>query len=249
LKKPEEIQAAFADMMRRDLFGEIMEEIIPSGKLNSEQALRVYQSGYNARLTEALGETYEAVWRMLGDDEFFRVCAEYITANDSYNWNISAYGDGFPDFVGEQHGDLLMHIARFETVFRDLFHREAEIHNPDYSIISSPDIMIKFNSNMELLSFPAPVLTLWENRDNEEFTLDAVSLDNEENLILYKTADNRFFTKRLSSGAYHLMMLVDEGKPLGEAVTSAAENFGVNQEEITGLFELIRNSGFVREIA
>ena len=46
--------------------------IRPAGRLKTAaSALEVYRRAYVARLTEALGDTYEAVWSVLGDDVFF----------------------------------------------------------------------------------------------------------------------------------------------------------------------------------
>ena len=53
-------------------------KIIPVGSLNQKQVLQVYTNDYYARLTEALGESFEAIWAVLGDEEFFKVCHEYI---------------------------------------------------------------------------------------------------------------------------------------------------------------------------
>ena len=57
---------------------QLLNGIIPGGNLSTQEALEVYLNGYPARLTDALGQVYEAVWPVLGDEEFFRVCREYI---------------------------------------------------------------------------------------------------------------------------------------------------------------------------
>src|SRR5688572_29447575 len=65
---------------------ELLHEIIPGGSLDVKGALGVYQNGYPARLTEQLGETFEAVWWVLGDEDFLTVCRTYIAENGSQSY-------------------------------------------------------------------------------------------------------------------------------------------------------------------
>ncbi len=51
----------------------LLKEIVPGGSLSAKAALDVYRTGHIVRLTEALGETFEAVWWVAGDTHFFRL--------------------------------------------------------------------------------------------------------------------------------------------------------------------------------
>ena len=57
---------------------DICRHIKPGGTLNVEQAMSVYRNDYYARLSEALGEHYESIWFVVGDDEFSRLTRSYI---------------------------------------------------------------------------------------------------------------------------------------------------------------------------
>ncbi|MFX5734457.1 DNA-binding domain-containing protein, partial [Acinetobacter baumannii] len=84
-----------------------------------------YRRGYRARLTEALGETYEAVWRVLGDEEFFSATRSFIAEEPSRSYNLSDYGQRFPDFLSaryQQEAGFLGHLAHLEWAFKSCFH-------------------------------------------------------------------------------------------------------------------------------
>ena len=91
-----------------------------------EKVLKLYKSGYNIRLTEALGERYKSVWKCLGDEEFFLRCEEYIKHSPSTSYNLAEYGNAFPHFLEEKYLDsefkFIGDIARVDLFFMELFH-------------------------------------------------------------------------------------------------------------------------------
>ena len=78
----------------------LLKDIIPGGKYTkSTEPIHLHRQGYIARLTEALGETFESIWWFLGDEEFFTICGEYISQHQSSVANLSNYGDHFIEFL------------------------------------------------------------------------------------------------------------------------------------------------------
>ena len=78
---------------------ELVRTVTGGGKLTAAEAVEVYRGGYPARLTEALGETYEICWRVLGDEAFFAAAHDYIARAPSRTHNLSDYGADFPEFL------------------------------------------------------------------------------------------------------------------------------------------------------
>ncbi len=104
----------------------LVASITPGGSLLSADSLDVYRHGFIVRLTESLGDIYEAVWWVTGDEEFFRLAKMFILSKPSHAYNLSSYGHEFPEFLRIERPlpDLpfLPDLAQFEWLFKDIFH-------------------------------------------------------------------------------------------------------------------------------
>lgn len=101
----------------------------PLNGLGLNRAIDIYRRGYRARLTEALGETYEPVWRVLGDELFFEVSEDYIRHHPSKSWTLSDYGNEFSEFLSEhdvcRRFEFLPDLAELCLGIHKVFHAKA----------------------------------------------------------------------------------------------------------------------------
>ena len=126
--------------------------IIPTRYMKSKKrALLVYQDGYRARLTEALGETFEACWWVLGDDTFFALCASFVRAHPSLDYNLNSYGREFPEYLYNhklsEEIPFLFDLASFEWSFKKLFEckQHTSLKVEEFALINDPnDMKLKF---------------------------------------------------------------------------------------------------------
>jgi hypothetical protein len=98
------------------------------GALSSKEVLGLYRNDYRFRMAQALGETYETCWCLLGDDVFFDMAFKYIWQHPSSFFNLSNYGKNFPQFLqqeGTDDNELLLAMATFELNFWNLFHADV----------------------------------------------------------------------------------------------------------------------------
>ena len=100
-----------------------------SSKLSAQKALEVYREDYKARLSEALANTYAATHFLLGDEDFFKICSDYIDATPSHFSNLDDFGDQFSDFcqthMALESYPFLVEMSQFEWSFRNLFHQRS----------------------------------------------------------------------------------------------------------------------------
>jgi hypothetical protein len=95
-------------------------------ELTAFRALEVYREDYEARMTEALRNTYRATHSILGDDDFFSLALTYLKNHPSAFSDLDEYGHKFSTFL-DTHAlsddyPFLPQLARFEWTFRDVFH-------------------------------------------------------------------------------------------------------------------------------
>ena len=107
---------------------ELLSQIKDGPKLSAIEAIAIYREDYNARLTEALRNTYRAIHFILGDEDFNRLSKAYIAQYPSLSSDLDDYGDNLSLFTF--HHDLiqdyifLAELAHFEWNYRELFHLE-----------------------------------------------------------------------------------------------------------------------------
>lgn len=164
-----------------------------AGRLSPDAALAVYRRAYIARLMESLGETYGAVWRVLGDEGFFALARRYIEAETSTSYNLSDYGAGLPAFLAgaPESGDFpfLSDLARFEWLFREVFHAPAHLplDPAKLSVLDSGnDIRLTFATSVRLFESERTVYGLWKHRDEPDYRWDPSAVSQPEWLLLCK---------------------------------------------------------------
>lgn len=98
----------------------------PAGLLSEASApqLAVYQHAYRARLSAALRDNYEVLYRALGDADFDALALAYIDAHPSEHASIRWFGARLADFMSTGRADLhpaLADLARMDWALRAAF--------------------------------------------------------------------------------------------------------------------------------
>lgn len=245
--KLSDMQKIFSDVIRgADAHG-LSSKIVPGGALSADEAVAVYQEGYRARLTEALGECYEAVWRVLGDDDFFAVCDAFIPGHISQSYNLSSYGDEFPDFLAAERPQypFLKDLALFEKEFRAAFHApEAPVDLAGALGADPAVLLLEMAPSFRRFSFPYSILSIWELKDQDS---DGTDLDWNIPESFYIARRNfQLFCHRLSDAENRVLEALAGGVPLGAALDRAGAGF--TEEEARSFFESLMLSGAVSRI-
>lgn len=228
------------------------EGIIPGGSLSARAALEVYRRGYIVRLTEALGETYEAVWSVLGDEAFFRLCRDYIRAHPSASYNLADYGADFPEFLGRQEAEaealpFLEDLGRFEWIFKELFH-QAEHSRAEPSALNGigSRSALRFGSAARLLSFRRPVYAVWCARGESGGPREAGR--GPEYILLYKSG-GEIYARLLLGAEFAVLSALSQGAGIESALASASAGHpDLTPERTSELFRWLWDSGVVCDV-
>lgn len=208
------------------------------GALTAERAVEVYRGAYPARLTEALGETYEACWRVLGDEEFFRAARRYIARFSSTSYNLSDYGASFPEFLESgpwtQAAPFLGDLARLEWAFKGVFHARAHrgLEPAELAAAAGSGRRLALGAASALLAFKHRVRDVWSRDRADSSPLTPGDWTGAQNLILYKAGGSDVFTKELSGAEFAALSDLARGRALGEALDAA----GLDEAGAAALF-------------
>jgi hypothetical protein len=228
----------------------LLSGVVPGGTLDVAGALAVYRSGYLARLTEQLGETYQAVWRVVGDESFLALAEAYIAGHASTSYNLSDYGRSFAEFL-EGRGEtmdppFLPELARLELAFHDLFHAEAHEAVDAAALASIGDlsgVRLRFGRAVRLLDCRRAVYDLFRHRHDDE----APDLETErpQRVLMYRKGGD-VLARELDSATFAALEALSSGRTVDEALEKAVETDGsFGAAGVSRLFETIALCGLV----
>lgn len=212
-----------------------------AGSLSVEEAFAVYQKGYIARLTEALGETYETIWKFLGDDSFFETAKKFIQANPSLDPNLSNYGRHFPLFLAKQESfsdyGYLQDLAFLDWTRSWLFHQRTQ-QGITADILAQKlnnRSVVRLVESVVWIKSAFPLFSLWKAIHQE---LDPPDFSGNENVLLFKKNDQVYLLP-VSNGILEILENLRQGKNLEQAIDSGSE------EDIFHVIELLKENHWI----
>lgn len=231
---------------------EALKNFKPGGKMNLQEAFEVYHGAYIARLSEALRETFEATHWVLGDAIFDEACRNYIETQPSVSYNLSDYGNNFPEFL-RAHPTLKgipfsFDLARFEWRFKELFHAQ----NPDplslervQELIHAENFKVSFIEAMDLFASPYAIYDLWSHRKEPHYEFEDINWELPENLLLYKK-DQKIYVKRIDDIELQILQKLREGQSVTEAFAGHSDI--LSPDKIVQFFQMMMKAGIIDDI-
>lgn len=238
-----ELQDQFLNsVLTQEFSNDIKKSMIPGGKLDELGCLNAYRNDYTARLTSTLGDNFESLWTILGDEEFFSLCHDYILKNPSKLYDLGEYGNNLPEFLTDHKLPYLCELANLEIEFRRLFNGlvQAGLGPEDFAQIDDPSkIKLELSKLLFISSSQYPLYKIWEKRgDNSEHSFDKIEWSAEK-FVMYNSSGT-VQVKFLSLFQVNILLNLKEGKSLEEALDSSGEG---NEAEVGELFSfLVSNS-------
>jgi hypothetical protein len=221
--------------------------IAPSQALSSAERLDIYARAYYARLIECLRAEYPMLLRAIGEDLFDQFAIDFLQRYPSTSYTLSHLGTKFPQYLRETRPaageteswpDFLIDLAELEWLYSEVF------DGPGIEKVAPLDAAVLQQLSNEHWSTtrlaPAPCLRL-VSLDYPVHTYYRRLKKNEEAQPPTKRATLLAITRRdyivrpleLDAAEHELLVLLVEGKCLGEAIETVAsrcEDF----EELTG---------------
>lgn len=251
-----ETQHALASVLRNPGAGpmdDLLRDIVPGGNLDAAGALGVYRNGYLARLTEQLGETYAAVWRVLGDESFFSVCRSYIDAHPSSSYNLSDYGRELPAWLEEAEAaadwPMLPELARFERGFHDLFHAPAHCGLAAQALAAVGDltgVRLRLGSSVRLLACERAVYDVFRHRNDED--APDIVIDRPQWVVMFKY-DSDVVAREVDAASFVALQSLAAGRAVEDAIADAVRcDPAFSAAAVSRLFEMIGRFELVETI-
>lgn len=206
------------------------------------------------KLTEFLGETFEATWRILGEDQFPVLASDYFDSYPSHYVSLFDYGLALPEWMAHstwrQGTPFLSDLARLEWDIKEVSHM------PQHSSISkemiqgidpSLNVRLVIGQSCRLFEASFAVFDIWKQcfLGNHQPQL---SWARPQRLALYKQ-DSRMCIRELSEPQFLLLEHLKAGGTVTEALDLALNLVGaIPQQTITDFFHMLFHAGLVTEV-
>ena len=228
----------------------LLESVVPGGTLDVAGSLAVYRNGYFARLTEQLGETYQTVWAVIGDERFFALCESYIASHLSSSHNLSDYGRDFAAFLdaGPEAAEapFLAELARFELVFHDLFHAAGHQGLEARELASLADlggVKLRLGAAVRLVACRRAVYELFRHRHDQ--VAPDLDVERPQWVLMFKQA-GEVLAREVDEATYAALEAFQEGWTVDDALERAiARDEAFGPAEVARLFEMLARCGLV----
>jgi hypothetical protein len=241
-----DFQDSFQKYIFKNNFEKDLDAIVKPGGtiLSNPKALDIHKNGYVAGLTEALSEEYECCWWILGDDEFFNVCKEFVLAYPSKTYNLMFYGKEFPQFLKESkyidEAPFLYDLALFEQKNSSTFHKKQhESYSPKQlqELFQDQRQKMKFAESVSLFESDSAIFSIWEHIKNSS-SQDSFDFDENvsEYILMYKQKQ-QVYSYQITELQFKLFKLLLKSENLDSFLE--ALDFDVSPEDIQGLFGIV----------
>jgi len=189
-----DLQSAFKlHLMERN--SAITEHIVGSGSLGADVRLAIYGNAYYARLIESLEQDYEALHVMLGDEEFTRLCTQYIDTYPSKFPSLRWFGQYMAKYLAEHkpycEHPYLRELAVFEWTFIEAFDSEDApvVTEADAAQVPPdkwPELEIRLHPSVYWFDYEWNILPLWKSATSDESIPELAQLKNKEYCIVWR---------------------------------------------------------------
>ena len=233
----------------------LLNGIIPGGTLTADTALEIYRKGHIVRLTEALGETFEAIWWVAGDEHFFELAKDFLLTHSSTSYNLSDFGKDFPDFLDKRQpfSDLpfLTDLARFEWLFKEVFHLPPHTSLAADQFQQHPlsgNIRLSFGPSIRLFQSPYSVYEVWKLRGSTRDSLPEKVWGSPQWLLYYKH-QQQVYIKHMSEPEYLLLGYLISGATIEDSLDRTLQKFSdISATTVSNLFSVIKHTEIVTQL-
>ena len=218
--------------------------IKPNDRLTSFERLEIYNRQYWWRLMASLAEDFPGLQAILGNQRFESLCKAYLTGRPSRSFTLRNLGRDLepwlknnPKWAGSKQS-IALDMVRLEWADIEAFDGAAEppLRPAEIAKSSGGNLQLKLQPYVRLLKFKYPVdslvLEIKRFNDDTEFLSNTfrerrkrkrvssvARLKPKTIFLAVHRIDDSVYFRRLAASEYELLLAIQKGKTLGQAVS------------------------------
>ena len=219
--------------------------IKPNDRLTSFERLEIYNRQYWWRLMSSLAEDFPGLQAILGNRRFEALCKAYLVARPSRSFtlrnlgrNLQAWLAKNPQWAGSKQS-IALDMVRLEWADIEAFDSAAEepLRPADIAKSAGGNLRLTLQPHVQLLKFRYPVdalvLEIKKFNDDTEFLSNAfrerrkrkrvsavAKLKPKTIFLSVHRAEDSVYFRRLEPAEYGLLLAIQKGKTLEQAVAA-----------------------------
>ncbi|MDX1668362.1 MAG: DNA-binding domain-containing protein [Limnobacter sp.] len=83
--------------------------------------LMIYHNAYRGRLRDTLADTFERVYKYLGEKQFATLAGDFVEQSQSEHYSLAQYGRAFPDWLAKHQSAPLAGLAMIDWRMHECF--------------------------------------------------------------------------------------------------------------------------------
>jgi hypothetical protein len=249
--------AIFQPLTRSDRMagGADAEFIKPNNRLTSLERLEIYGRSYWFRIIDSLYDDFPGLRAVLGERAFRRLSRAYLADCPSHSFTLRNLGSRLedwlrrnPQYAGNRH-TLALEMVRLEWADIEAFDGAADkVLGPEDLLELDADFRASLQPYVRLLALQYPVddLRIQVSRASEDrgaasntalkqkhrTMTERVARSNPDPIFLaVHRLDYTVYYRRLATEEYLLLLAVQDGLCIGEAIDLAFKNSSASMEE------------------
>jgi len=209
--------------------GGLLEADFASGGIPVAAGTAVYRNNVFAKLTEALGDLYPVVKRLVGDGFFAYAASDFVQHHPPRTPVLVDYGVGFPDFLDSFKPaatvPYLGAVARYELA------RHQALNAPDAESLGTGafkgipadrigDLRLRLHPSCRLLRSPFPVEAIWDAHQDGNAPDPSMEFPTHETCLLIARPGMTVESMVLATEAFDLISKIADGETLARAFSA-----------------------------
>lgn len=192
--------------------------------LTASDRIEIYRSSMIALLQKSLMQTYEACYKLVGEEFFIYLANEFIETQPSFSPDLNDYGGQFPTFLQQHPKNSLLYLAdmaRFEWAYHQAFDAPNYQSLDVKKLQTLPDedydyVVFQLPPASTLLASPFPLIQIWEMNQAEACGTKTLMLpENSQFYFFIWRKELEMRVEQLQEKQYKLLKLIQEGHALG----------------------------------
>lgn len=201
---------------------------LPRDGFKGEDLIQVYRNNYALSLTEALGATYGAVKRLVGEDFFSYIAKQFIQKYPLSSSYLNDFGDEFADFIAGhelcQTLPYLSCVARLERCYEKAYHAAEK---PQYdlrqisNLAGAEDFHIDIHPAVQLMQSKYPVMDIWLMDE----TSAVPQLEQNPQIVIIYRSEYKVQVELLEESEFQLIGQIMKHKSIQESLEVVDDTF------------------------
>lgn len=230
--------------------GKLLSQLEAVGSLTIDEVMDVYRGDYKARLSEAIGESLEATWAVVGDDSFFELVSQYLNEFPSNREDLGQIARNMPMFLTNYYlikeYPFLIDLVEFELSFWDTFHKRSPLNYEIDLNLSMDDLLsakISLCESIKLFTWDTSIYSIWCLRDEGFHDYTMSEFDRPQSVAIYKTSQNVRISE-LTKSQFNIL----NGMMKKMRLEDILDHIPVSAPDLQELFSMLQQNSLIKRI-